>query len=627
MGPFRVRLIPKIVEDLWRGRIPAVLIAGSLLVTGCGVYPSSGSSGALFASHPSDGSGRQAVSLSIAAPPAAEQAGNQSAPGGISDETLETRSGLELVGQRAESALSATVGIDAAQTAAVNPNGLRISNHLAVNINSLGRLRGHLSLLMPSTLTCKATSLVGGGTDNCTVSLNGISLAGTLVSLTSSNAAVVVPATVSVAKNAASATFTASISAVSSASTALVTAVANGGSAAVQLHLNALVPTLSASTSTINFGNVNIGQTATQSLTLSSTGTAPVTIAGISIAGSLFTVSGVATPLILNPGQAATLSVQFTSPHVSSFTGVVTISSNSSQGSLVVNMSAAGIAASGISALSCTAATIAGAGSDACTVTLTSAAPAGGLSVNLASSNSAVSVPASVAVAANATTAGFTANAAAVSSAQTATLTATASGTSKTFSLQLSPAGQGALGVNATSISFGNVVINDAATQSVTLSSTGTAAVTVSSAIATGTGFSVSGATFPLTLNAGQTATLNVQFDPTATGAAAGKLTIASNASTGATTTVSLSGTGSPHEVELTWNAPSSSSDPISGYRVYRAATGSSSYQLLNGALNAQTSYMDNTGQSGASYQYYVTSVDGSGRESVPSNTMSVVLP
>jgi hypothetical protein len=30
-----------------------------------------------------------------------------------------------------------------------------------------------------------------------------------------------------------------------------VTAVANGGSAAVQLHLNALVPTLSASTSTI----------------------------------------------------------------------------------------------------------------------------------------------------------------------------------------------------------------------------------------------------------------------------------------------------------------------------------------------------------------------------------------
>jgi hypothetical protein len=372
---------------------------------------------------------------------------------------------------------------------------------------------------------------------------------------------------------------------------------------------------------------VNIGQTATQSLTLSSTGTAPVTIAGISIAGSLFTVSGVATPLILNPGQAATLSVQFTSPHVSSFTGVVTISSNSSQGSLVVNMSAAGIAASGISALSCTAATIAGAGSDACTVTLTSAAPAGGLSVNLASSNSAVSVPASVAVAANATTAGFTANAAAVSSAQTATLTATASGTSKTFSLQLSPAGQGALGVNATSISFGNVVINDAATQSVTLSSTGTAAVTVSSAIATGTGFSVSGATFPLTLNAGQTATLNVQFDPTATGAAAGKLTIASNASTGATTTVSLSGTGSPHEVELTWNAPSSSSDPISGYRVYRAATGSSSYQLLNGALNAQTSYMDSTGQSGASYQYYVTSVDGSGRESVPSNTMSVVLP
>jgi hypothetical protein len=74
----------------------------------------------------------------------------------------------------------------------------------------------------------------------------------------------------------------------------------------------------------------------------------------------------------------------------------------------------------------------------------------------------------------------------------------------------------------------------------------GTAAVTISAETLTGAGFSVSGATFPVTLNPKQAVTLTVGFDPTAAGATAGQLTITSNSTTNPTAVVSLSGTGVP---------------------------------------------------------------------------------
>ena len=68
--------------------------------------------------------------------------------------------------------------------------------------------------------------------------------------------------------------------------------------------------------------------------------------------------------------------------------------------------------------------------------------------------------------------------------------------------------------------------------------------MTINSATLTGTGFTMSGATFPVTLNPTQSVTLNVQFDPTAAGAVTGQLTIQSNSSTNGTAVIGLSGTG-----------------------------------------------------------------------------------
>lgn len=207
-----------------------------------------------------------------------------------------------------------------------------------------------------------------------------------------------------------------------------------------------------------------------------------------------------------------------------------------------------------------------------------------------------------------------------------ATTLITLSGTGTTGS-----SGTGAvLSVNATTVAFGNVSLNTPATQSVTLSSTGTSAVTVSGATVTGAGFTLAGGSFPITLNPGQSAVLNVVFNPAATGAATGRLSIASNSTSGATTVVALTGTGGAavsYVVDLTWNAPASSSDPVSGYHLYRSTGTGASLQLLNTSVNVPTTYEDSAVQSGQTYVYAVTSVDASGVESADSNLFTVTIP
>jgi hypothetical protein len=192
-----------------------------------------------------------------------------------------------------------------------------------------------------------------------------------------------------------------------------------------------------------------------------------------------------------------------------------------------------------------------------------------------------------------------------------------------------SPTAVPTLTISPASLAFGNVAVNAPTTLPVTLMSTGTAPVTISSAALTGTGYTMSGATFPVTLNPNLAVTLEVQFDPAATGAAAGQLTIQSNSSTNATVLISLSGTGQnvSHRAGLSWEAPGSSADPIAGYNVYRSAGGSSAYQLLGSSVDTQTTYVDSTVQAGLTYEYYVTSVDSSGVQSAPSNQVAATIP
>ncbi len=78
---------------------------------------------------------------------------------------------------------------------------------------------------------------------------------------------------------------------------------------------------------------------------------------------------------------------------------------------------------------------------------------------------------------------------------------------------------------------FGAVPIGQTETEIVVLTNGGQTSVTVSAANLTGTGFNLSNLSLPLVLAAGQNASLNVTFSPTATGWTGGKGTITSNAS------------------------------------------------------------------------------------------------
>jgi Abnormal spindle-like microcephaly-assoc'd, ASPM-SPD-2-Hydin len=189
--------------------------------------------------------------------------------------------------------------------------------------------------------------------------------------------------------------------------------------------------------------------------------------------------------------------------------------------------------------------------------------------------------------------------------------------------------GVSSLSINSASVSFGDVGLGQPVTQTLTLSSTGSAAVTVKSAAIAGAGFTLSGLTLPVTLATGQTATLGVEFDPTVAGAALGTLTVSSTSASNGTATVALSGTGTAgaYVVDLSWDAPVDSPVSVAGYNVYRSPSGSTSYQLLNSSVDAETSYVDTTVQAGSSYDYIIESVDASGVASAPTSPVAVTVP
>jgi hypothetical protein len=487
-----------------------------------------------------------------------------------------------------------------------------------------------------TAFSCTTSSYTGSGTDACTVTVNTAAASGGFaVSLSSNDAAVTVPSSVTVAAGASSASFSATVSSVTTAQTATLSANSGGTPLTFALQLKAAVPTLTVGTSSLSFGSVSVNTATTQTVSLSSTGTGSVTISSATISGLGFSISGATFPLTIGANQSTSLTIQFDPSTAGAASGQLTLVSNSSTGtSTTITLSGTGVPV--LTALSCTNSSMTGSGTDACTVTLNAAATTGGFTVGLSSNNSAVTVPSSVTVASGSASASFSATVSSVSTAQAVTLSANAGTVSKTFALQLNAA-VATLSINATSIAFGSVNTNSPSTQTVTLTSTGALSVTVSSATISGTGFSVSGATFPVTLSQNQTVTLSVVFDPTAVGAATGELTIVSTSLTNPTDVISLTGTGTAalYEVNLSWYTPTSSSDPVYGYNIYRSPSGSSTYVLM-GSLStspelpasSELTYTDtNNIVDGQTYDYIVESVDVSGNESVPSNMAPVTIP
>jgi hypothetical protein len=183
-----------------------------------------------------------------------------------------------------------------------------------------------------------------------------------------------------------------------------------------------------------------------------------------------------------------------------------------------------------------------------------------------------------------------------------------------------------ALSYSTSSLNFGSLNTGGSATQHVTVTNTGNSNVTISQISVSGTGYSLSGASTPVTLAPAQSLTFGVNFSPATAGSLGGTVVVTSNA-TGSPKTIVLSGTGAQtisHSVALAWNASTST---VSGYNIYRSTTNGSGYSKLNGALVASLNYADSTVQSGTTYYYVTTAVDGSGNESAYSNEASATIP
>ncbi|HYT19687.1 MAG TPA: choice-of-anchor D domain-containing protein, partial [Candidatus Polarisedimenticolia bacterium] len=183
------------------------------------------------------------------------------------------------------------------------------------------------------------------------------------------------------------------------------------------------------------------------------------------------------------------------------------------------------------------------------------------------------------------------------------------------------------LSMTPTSLSFGNVTTGTtSASGNVTITNTGNANITISQISVSGTGYSLTGGSTPVTITPSQNLILIAQFSPVAAGSVSGSISIVSNAS-GSPASVTLSGTGvAPvqHSVTLTWNGSTSA---VSGYNVYRSTVSGSSYVKINTSLDAGLGFTDTTVQSGTTYYYVTTAVDASNNESVFSNEVPAVIP
>jgi hypothetical protein len=109
----------------------------------------------------------------------------------------------------------------------------------------------------------------------------------------------------------------------------------------------------------LGFGNVLVGSSGTQPLSITNTGGGSVSVSNVAVNGTGYAVSGLSCPLTLSPGQSVGLNVIFSPPTVGSDTGSVSVTvltqtwkhngkrSSSTATTTTVSLSGSGIAATG----------------------------------------------------------------------------------------------------------------------------------------------------------------------------------------------------------------------------------------------------------------------------------------
>ncbi len=330
-----------------------------------------------------------------------------------------------------------------------------------------------------------------------------------------------------------------------------ITSTASNPTLTIPLSGTAVTPgALGSNPTSLSFGNVTVGSNRSLSETVTNTGGASVTISQVGISGTGYTMSGITAPITLTAGQSATISVTFTPASAASASGNVTITSNASNPTLTIPLLGAGVAPGALGAnptsLGFGSVTIGSKQSLSETVTNT-----GGSSLTISQvgiggtgfSVTGITAPVTLTAGQSATFSVAFTPVSAGSVSGNVTITSNASNPTLVIPLTGTGVAPGTLGSNPISLSFGSVTVGSNQSLSETVANTGGSSVTISQAGVSGTGFTLTGITAPITLTAGQSATFTVTFTPASAGSVSGSVTITSNASN-PTLTIPLSGTG-----------------------------------------------------------------------------------
>lgn len=331
-------------------------------------------------------------------------------------------------------------------------------------------------------------------------------------------------------------------------------------------------PAASVSPATLSFTSTNVGATsAAQTVTLSNTGTAALSLSTIAVSNASFAVSGgtCAAGGSVAAGGSCTATVVFRPSAAGSVSATLTFTHNASPTTSTVTLSGTGVAlapVASVSPASLSFTQLINTTSTAQTVSITNTGTAplviSGTSFSgtnaaefAVASGGSCANGASVAINASCTYAvSFTPTVAAARSANLV-ISHNAGSSTVTLSGTGTAAPQAVIALNRNSLSFASQVVGTPATaQTITVSNTGQAAMTLS-ALTLGGGnpadFSLGGScSVGASIAAGANCTLSVGFTPGAIGARAATLTIASNAANGnASATLSGTGTAAPAPV------------------------------------------------------------------------------
>src|SRR6267143_1679221 len=114
-------------------------------------------------------------------------------------------------------------------------------------------------------------------------------------------------------------------------------------SSAATLTVNAATYLLSASPTSLSFGNINTTASSTLAVTLTNSGNSDVTISNVSSSGAGFNPSGVSAGTVLAPAKTATLNVMFAPAATGIVTGNASVTSNATNSPTVISLAGTGV--------------------------------------------------------------------------------------------------------------------------------------------------------------------------------------------------------------------------------------------------------------------------------------------